>query len=213
MLMNLLSVCTGSKLSSVLSLWEQICIWSPQNFSSWKNKDKWWIQESRFLHVPHSPAQMLRLNLTCWQWPASYTLLYGYSSFFKVYSYTPFRVILTLFLWGSSSWKLSPSFLFFMIFTFWGLFGSEGAMNSKGRHSQCIKIGGGKIQKQKQKRTKPRIIPSVTTRCNITHTWLYWFPIFLLCIPLSPFKDEKMITWLMRVKAKAKTHEHFPSYQ
>ena len=68
-------------------------------------------------------------------------------------------------------------------------------------------------KKKPQNQTKQKIIHSLTTRHNIITTWLCRFPIFLLCILLSPLKDEKVFTCLMRVKTRAKTHEHFPSYR
>lgn len=70
-----------------------------------------------------------------------------------------------------------------------------------------------KTEKTKQNQTKPKIIHSLTTRHNIFTPWLYKFPILLLCILLSPFKNEEIFTWLMRAKARAETHEHFPSHQ
>lgn len=67
--------------------------------------------------------------------------------------------------------------------------------------------------KETKNRTKPKNTHSVTTRRNIIPSWLYRFPVFLLCIPTGLFKDKKFFVWLMRVRAKAKTHEHFPSNQ
>lgn len=95
--------------------------------------------------------------------------------------------------------------------------GLGGAVHTKGMYSQYIKFGGKELKTVKNKetknRTKPKNTHSVTTRRNIIPIWLYRFPVFLLCIPTGLFKDEKFFIWLMRVRAEAKTHEHFPSNQ
>lgn len=70
--------------------------------------------------------------------------------------------------------KLEIISIFFVLHDFYILrafFGSGRAMNAKGRHSQCIKIGGGwEFKNKNEKEPNPRTILSVTIRCNITHT-------------------------------------------